>query len=63
MSEEIDHDYTDEVVCPYCGYEFRDSWEMANDGGEQEIDCYGCEKSFLLYTNMEITYSTAKIKE
>jgi hypothetical protein len=40
-----------------------DSWEMANDGGEQEIDCYECEKSFLLYTNMEITYSTAKKKE
>jgi len=56
---ENEHTYTDEIVCPHCGYQFNDSWELADDG-EQEVTCEKCEEDFLLYTNIEITYSTTK---
>lgn len=57
MSKPIDHDVTAEVVCPYCGYEFEDSWEFEDDG---EFDCYGCDKTFLHSRHVSITYSTEK---
>lgn len=31
VEREIDHEYTDEVVCPFCGYEESDSWEYKGD--------------------------------
>ena len=37
MEKEIDCFCTNEIVCPYCGNEFRDSWEYKNDNFE--IDC------------------------
>ncbi|HID0796030.1 TPA: hypothetical protein ACXDAB_003467 [Clostridium botulinum] len=57
--KDIDHEYTNEIVCPFCGYEFTDSWEY----GEEDlglIECNECGKSF--YTNREVsvTYSTCK---
>lgn len=27
--DEIDHDDTTNIVCPYCGYEDYDSWEVS----------------------------------
>lgn len=60
MSKKIDHTYTDEVVCPHCGYEFGSSHELGEDG---EVDCEKCGKSFLFCQNIEITYTTWKKKE
>ncbi len=58
--EEIDHVYTDEVTCPYCGYEFMDSWEFeGEDIGE--LHCDGCEKEFIAHRNISISYSTSKV--
>jgi DNA-directed RNA polymerase subunit RPC12/RpoP len=60
---EIDHRYTDEVVCPYCGYEFEDSWEFfTNDQEDTEIDCDECDKTFVASRNITITYSTHELK-
>ena len=56
MSKEIEHDYTDEIVCPWCGYRYSDSWET--DPGLQE--CKNCEKGFYAERNVEVTYSTQK---
>ena len=28
MSKEIVHEYTQNITCPYCGYEDIDSWEV-----------------------------------
>lgn len=59
--EEIDHEYTDEIICPYCGYEFSDSFEI--NSGEEDlglIKCDECGKSFYAIRNIEITYSTEK---
>jgi len=56
MSNEIDHDYTDEIICPWCGYRHSDSWEI--EPGLRE--CENCEKSFYAERNVEVTYSTQK---
>lgn len=62
MSEqEFDTDYTNEIVCPYCGYQFTDSWEL--QGGQDTdipIECGRCEKSFIFSTDYHITYSSHK---
>jgi transposase-like protein len=52
---------TDNIVCPWCGYEHRDSWEMS-DG---DYECHGCEKpiSVTSYSSREITTSKGKVKE
>lgn len=36
MSKEIYHSHTDEIVCPYCGYEFRHSYELDGEYGDIE---------------------------
>lgn len=61
MSTEIEHKYTSEIVCPYCGDELGDSWEFGS--GRQdigEVDCPNCEKTFIAYRNIEVTYNTWK---
>lgn len=61
MNKEIDHEYTDEIVCPYCGCEFGDSWDIDGDSGE--LECYECEKEFEYHRHIEVTYCTYKITE
>lgn len=58
MSKEIDHDFTDEIVCPHCGYEYQDSYEW-HDYGEE--DCIECEKSFSIERITTIQYTTRKV--
>lgn len=58
--KEIDHELTDEIVCPYCGHEFSDSYEFE---GEDKIICYECNKEFGCMSHIRINYSTKKIKE
>lgn len=55
---ELDHSYTSQIVCPYCGYEDRDSWELNDDSGETE--CGECEMTFNYRRNVSVTYSTTK---
>ena len=60
--ENIKHEYTNEIVCPYCGYEFDDSCECG-EGCEEDIglvECDECEKEFYATRSFTITYSTAK---
>lgn len=57
---DIDCEYTDQIVCPYCGCEQYDSWERGDrDGGE--TTCDDCEKDFEFSRNHEITYSSMRI--
>lgn len=55
----INHEYTDEIVCPYCGYTFKDSWEYK--GRCEEVDCPECEKVFSCNRSITINYSTTKL--
>ena len=58
---EIKHKYTKEIVCPYCGYEFSDSWDYSSDLEDIGlIDCENCDKSFYANRIVTINYSTEK---
>ena len=59
---EIDHNRTEEIVCPYCGYEFEDSCNFALKW-DKRIDCNECDETFFAYDEVEIYYTTKKIKE
>lgn len=53
-----DHTYTDEIICPHCGYEHSDSWEY--EGNDGVIECGNCEKPFSYCRDVSVTYSTHK---
>jgi len=62
MSEkEIDTQYTDEITCPYCGYENGDSWEFGVDS--DYINCGNCDEEFLCEPQVQISYCTYKRTE
>lgn len=59
----IDHEYTDHIVCPYCGHEDIDSWEI--QPSEEDlglIECCACGKHFYAQRIITIEYSTEKAK-
>jgi transcription elongation factor Elf1 len=63
---EIDHDYTTEITCPYCGHKVRDSWEYTEaleDGDTELIQCGECERDFLAELSVSVSYSTQVINE
>ena len=62
MSKEIETQYQQNIVCPYCGYADKDSWEVEfeNLEGTTEQECGNCEKTFIVTKQAEITYSSNK---
>lgn len=57
----IDHEYTNEIVCPYCGNEFSDSWEISPSDEELGLQqCDECEKEFYATRNITVDYVTEK---
>jgi hypothetical protein len=54
-------EYTSEAVCPYCGREMSESWGLEPDVGD--TTCGWCERDFLYYRNIKVTYCTMKISE
>ena len=60
--KDLDSKYTDEIVCPHCGYEHGDSWETIDentgDGDKIVFQCSECEKSFTVQFNFEYSYSS-----
>lgn len=67
MEKQIDCSFTRDVVCPYCGYEFKDSYELFefyNSHGEDNVDveCDECGKEFNAYRHITIDYSSHKKK-
>ncbi len=56
---EADHSYTDEIVCPHCGHEFTDSWELNGGGeGDWEDECRECGKKIFVSRHVVVKYST-----
>jgi len=45
------------IKCPSCGYEIKDSWEMADEG---TFEC-DCGVDFKYNREVEVTYSTEEI--
>ena len=61
MSEKIEHEYTDEPVCPHCGHVHRDSFEWEEDEGTQE--CEQCGKAFVYTRVVTVDWCTSKAEE
>lgn len=55
----FEHEYTQEIVCPHCGYEQSDSWES----GEGEHDCPECGEIFEVERIVTCEYSTSKVEK
>ena len=53
MRSGIDSQGTDDVVCPYCGYEISDSWEYPESEDEE---CSACSKHFHYTRHTSVTY-------
>jgi protein-arginine kinase activator protein McsA len=60
MKKNIEHEYTREIVCPYCGYESSDSWDFSENEGL--LECGECYKNFYFRRIVTVEYSTEKSK-
>ena len=61
---DIEHEYTAEIVCPYCGNTWLDSWEyMAGEEDLGEYVCDECDKTYTISRNITIDYSTQTMEE
>jgi len=52
-------EYTDEITCPHCGYEFSDSCEVDDSC---ILECEKCNKEFECWRETRAVYTTSKIK-
>lgn len=55
---EFDTDFTDDIVCPYCG-EHHDSTEVRESC---KFDCDECNRVFRVEVDYSVSYSTSKIE-
>jgi uncharacterized Zn-finger protein len=56
-------EYTHNLICPYCGHENKDSWEVNMDEGmewDDDIECGSCDETYRASRHCTITYSTAQ---
>jgi uncharacterized Zn-finger protein len=58
MPTDIDHEHTNEPVCPWCGHVARDSFEMRGDG--EEVECGECGRLFTAFAEMVRYWTTYK---
>lgn len=56
--KEIDHEYTDNLICPYCGYEDQDSWELSESS--DNYTCGDCSKNFTYNSSVSRTFTSQK---
>jgi len=58
----IEHEYTRNMVCPYCGHENMDSWEYAPDKEDLgEVECGECGRNYIARRIVTIQYVTEAI--
>lgn len=60
MNEEFDTWYTENIVCPYCGYVNDDSWEIASDY-DDAYECEECGKTFSWERIIDVSYTSHKV--
>ena len=58
--KEIDHRYTKNIVCPYCGDETDDTDYRIDNYMEGEEICEKCDKKFDFEADIDITWVTEK---
>ena len=57
----IEHEYTRDIVCPYCGDKIDDTDFRIDNYMEGDEICDVCEKEFHFEADIEITWITSKI--
>lgn len=55
--KELDTEFTEEVVCPHCGYVHTDSWEFPDEANK---NCGECGKRFSFIRHTTVAYSSHK---
>jgi DNA-directed RNA polymerase subunit RPC12/RpoP len=63
MKEKFETKRTENIVCPYCGYINRDSWEVdfgPGLDGSTETSCNECGRDFFVVRNVIVSYSSKK---
>lgn len=61
----FDTERTTHPVCPHCGYEESDAWEIdfgAGLEGEATISCGNCEREYHAERIVDVSYTT-RVKE
>lgn len=59
--ENWEHEGSYEIVCPYCGYTFQDSWDFSDDASD--LECDRCGRTFEYQREVSVTYSTKQKAE
>ena len=57
------HEDTDNMICPYCGYEDEDSYvSVMGRDKDSRYTCEDCGKEFLATTKTVTTYTTRRLE-
>ena len=58
-------EFSDDLICPYCGAEQRDLFEVsgAYEEGDHECHCGTCGGEFRFETSISYSYSMTKIRQ
>jgi len=61
VTNELNHFLTEEIVCPYCGYQHTESYEFFDDmEGDEDIECGDCGEEFRGSRIVTIQYTSRK---
>ena len=58
LGEPTEFDGTDEIVCPYCGHRYEDSYECGGNDEYFEEECEDCGREFYVTRIIDISYDT-----
>lgn len=58
--EPEDKNYENNLICPYCGYEDKDSWELSDDDNEHKCGRCGAVISYERVVTVEYNSSPVK---
>lgn len=58
-------EYADNPVCPYCGHEMQNAWEIdfgpTGLEGSADVDCDSCGKIYHIEQTVSVYYTTSKL--
>lgn len=60
--DNLDVDYTDGIICPWCGFRHEEPEHIMDNitESEEEIECYQCERKFNVEPEVTVRYSTSR---
>jgi transcription elongation factor Elf1 len=59
--QEIETSGTYQIICPYCGCEQSNSWEVSPDKNDFSYDCEECDKTFQVSREVLVSFTTSKL--